>query len=469
MTTSFELLTTTALIALASAVGSALLGYPIGNWLASLGTGIRSVISPVLLLPFLLPAFLVGVSLLPLQGGDIDSNSGILWIVAAHMLMNIGFMARVTASLVVPKEQLEAAELDRASRLKSRLFIELPQQLPGISAAGLLVALYSATSFGLVLSLGRGRVETLETEVAYLALRELDLFGAGLLALLQTILTLTMFLIASRLGATPTPLFGAEQSRGSWLGLGLGMLLLASTGYLIWSIASRAFTLNGGILNNLVALGSQGSRDILNVSVLEAAGNSLRNMIIAVLIAFPVAWLAAGSKKPRVIWLLPIGISPVVIGLSFLVGSGYLPQALVGWWLLPLAQSIFLIPLGYQILRPARGAVEPELLESAILDGASRTAIFSLVELPILARPIATALAFSALGALGEFGAASFLAYGSQTTLSLAIFRLASRPGAENLGMAMTAALLFVLLALLIVFLIAREPGKESASTSSDR
>ena len=89
--------------------------------------------------------------------------------------------------------------------------------------------------------------------------------------------------------------------------------------------------------------------------------------------------------------------------------------------------------------------------------------MFGLIELPILARPIATALAFSALGALGEFGAASFLAYGSQTTLPLAIFRLAGRPGPENLGMAMTASLLFVLLALVIVYLIAREPGKESA------
>jgi thiamine transport system permease protein len=37
------------------------------------------------------------------------------------------------------------------------------------------------------------------------------------------------------------------------------------------------------------------------------------------------------------------------------------------------------------------------------------------------------------------------------------IFRLAARPGGENLGMAMTAALLFVLLALVVVLLISRE------------
>lgn len=464
MTISLELFTTTALIAILSAVGSALLGYPIGNWLASLNSRWRSVISPLLLLPFLLPAFLVGISLLPLQPDDIDSNLGILWILAAHLLMNIGFMARVVASLAVPSEQLDAAQLDRASSRQIRLLVELPQQLPGISAAALLVALYSATSYGLVLSLGRGQVRTLETEVAYLALRELDLVGAGSLAVLQTLLTLSMFLVAARLGANPTPLFGDQKSRGSRLGLVLGAVLLVATGYLILSIAVRAFNLGDGLVGNLAALSSQGSRDILNVSVLDAAGNSLRNMLLAIAIAFPISWFAAGRAKARAVWLLPIGISPVVIGLVFLVSSGYLPTALVGWWLLPIAQSIFLIPLGYQILRPARAAIEPELLEAAVLDGASRSTMFGLIELPILARPIATALSFSALGALGEFGAASFLAYGSQTTLPLAIFRLVGRPGAENLGMAMTASLLFILLALAIVFLITREPGRESAS-----
>lgn len=461
MITSLELLGTTALIALLSAVASAVLGYPAGNWLAGARSWVRTLLTPLLLLPFLLPPFLIGISLLPLQQATINSETGILWIVAAHLIMNIGFMARVTASLAVPAEQLEAAELDRASRWQVRLRIELPQQLPGISAAALLVALYSATSYGLVISLGRGKVNTLETEIVQLALRELDLSGAAVLALLQTLLTLAMFWLSSRLGANPTPLFGQERSRGSWLGLGIALATVSAVIWIVSSIANRAFTLNDGIGNNIVALGSQGARDVLNVTVLEAAGNSLRNMAMTLLIALPVAWFAAGRVKASAVWLLPIGISPVVIGLLFLVGSGYLPQSLVGWWLLPLAQAIFVTPLGYQILRPARASLPNEYLESARLDGASRGQAFQLIELPVLAKPLATAVAFSALGSLGEFGAASFLAYGSQTTLPLAIFRLASRPGAENLGMAMTASLLLLVLALVVVYFIAREARSE--------
>ena len=461
MITSLELLGTTALIALLSAVVSAVLGYPAGNWLAGARSWVRTLLTPLLLLPFLLPPFLIGISLLPLQQATINSETGILWIVLAHLIMNIGFMARVTASLAVPAEQLEAAELDRASRWQVRLRIELPQQLPGISAAALLVALYSATSYGLVISLGRGKVHTLETEIVQLALRELDLSGAALLALLQTLLTLAMFSLASRLGANPTPLFDHGRSRGSWLGFSIALAVVATVVWIISSIAHRAFALNGGIVNNVAALSSQGTRDVLNVTVLEAAGNSLRNMALTLLIALPVAWFAAGRFRASALWLLPIGISPVVIGLLFLVGSGYLPQSLVGWWLLPLAQAIFVIPLGYQILRPARASLPIEYLESARLDGASRGQAFQLIELPMLAKPLATAVAFSALGSLGEFGAASFLAYGSQTTLPLAIFRLASRPGAENLGMSMTASLLLLVLALLVVYFIAREARSE--------
>ena len=462
MTTSVELVATTALIALMSALGSAVLGYPAGNWLAGTTKRVRQLVTPLLLVPFLLPPFLIGLSLLPLQPLEINSQTGILWIIAAHLTMNIGFMARVVAALAVPAEQIEAAELDQATKFQTRLRIELPQQLPGLTAASLLVALYSATSFGLVLSLGRGQVDTLETEIVQLALRELDLAGAAILALAQTLLTLAMFWLASRLGANPTPLFGYEGSRGSWPGLAVVVATGGSVLLIFWSVTQRAFSLNGGIVENIRALSSQGARDILNVSVLEAASNSLRNMFVTLLIALPLAWFAAGRKRSNPIWLLPIGISPVVVGLAFLVATGYLPAQLSGWWLLPVAQAVFVFPLGYQILRPARAALPLEYLESARLDGASRARVFQLIELPVLAKPLATAAAFSALGSLGEFGAASFLAYGSQTTLPLAIFRLAARPGQENLGMAMTASLLLIVLAMVVVYFVAKESRSDS-------
>ena len=450
----------TALLAISSAVFAALLGYPLGNWLASLKR-FKTFISAFLLVPFLLPAFLVGLTILPLQPMELTFVSAFGWILFAHLLMNVGFIARVVAASSVPKEQLDAAALDGATSWQSRWLVEVPQQLPGIASASLLVALYSATSYGLVLTLGRGEVRTLETEISEVALRQLDLPSAAMLALLQTALTVVLFVIARRFGANPTPLFGETEHRGSKLGQLIGYLYLAIVLVVIGNVFYRAISLNGGLIENLQNLATKGSREILNISLLEAAGNSFRNLLVSLLISLPIAWLAAAKKKPSLLVLVPIGVSPVVIGLVFLVGSGYLPGALGNWWLVPVAQSVFLIPLGYQILRPARHAVEPEMLEAATLDGAGKVKTLAFVEAPILARPIAAAVSFMSLASLGEFGAASFLAYGSEATLPLAMFRLASRPGEMNLGMAMTTALLFILLALVVVYFISREKKTE--------
>lgn len=327
-----------------------------------------------------------------------------------------------------------------------------------------MIALYSATSYGLVVSLGQGVVSTLETEIAESALRELDLARAFSLALMQTLMTLGLFLLAQRAGAKPTPVFGEVQSSlpsrfGGLLALGFGIGILV----LISNIALRALTLNGGLFENLDSLSTKGAREILNLTVLEAGSNSLRNLVITALIVLPLAWVAAGRAKSSLLYVLPIGVSPVVLGLGFLVLSGYLPRELSGWWLVPLVQSVFLFPLAYQIIRPARLGMSREIIEAAQMDGATRLRVFGSIEGPILVRPIAAAAAFVSLASLGEFGAASFLATGSEATLPLVIFRLASRPGEENLGMAMTAALMFVLLALVVVMLISRESRTEGS------
>ena len=460
MTTNLELFATTALIALFSSVVATILGYPIGNWLAGTGRRTRQLVSSFLLVPFLLPPFLIGITLLPLQPNTFNSITGILWIIGAHVLMNAGFMARVVSANQIPADQLEAASLDGASNVRKRFAIELPQQLAGMLSAGLLVALYSATSYGLVLTLGAGKVDTLETEIATAALRDLDLNFALTLALLQTALTLCFFYLARSIGAEPAPLFGEQEtaSNGSKLGGLLAALLLAAIVIVFAGVFVRAITYGPGLVENFANLAGRGGREILNISVAEAALNSLRNLIVAALIALPIAWFAAGRKRTSYLVLLPIGISPVVFGLVFLVLSGYLPSALSGTWLLvPVVQSLFLIPLSYQVLRPARQSVSMEITDAAQLDGAFGWRMFSEVEGPLIRKPLSVAAAFVALGSLGEFGAASFLAYGSQATLPLVMFRLISRPGAENLGMAMAAASLFIAVALVVVWVISLE------------
>lgn len=453
-----------------SAVVAMALGYPVGMWLGGLRHG-RRLVTSVLMVPFILPAFLIGLALRPLLGDLLDNSSlALMALIGAHVVMNAGFLAVVSASSLAPKDQCEAAELDGASQARIRWHIHLPQQLPALSAASLLVGLYSATSFGLVITLGQGSIRTLETEIVTAALQRLDLGTAASLAVLQSILTLGFFVVARRLGAHPTALFGDTPPAPSPSRLGgvLGIGLLAVIAWLIGGVFYQAATTGPGLIGNLSNLTGRGTRDLLNLSVVEATGNSLRALAVAGLISVVLAWWLS-QKKVGVAVVLPIGLSPVVIGLTALVASGYLPPALSGnWLLLPLVQSIFLTPLAFQIIAPARRAVSHDILEAARLDGATRFQRVRLIEMPILTKPLLVAGALVSLGSLGEFGAASFLTYGSEQTLPLVMFRLMSRPGPENLGMAMAAASIFILLALVVVWLMSYA-GRHQTNDESSR
>ncbi len=453
---SLELLATTALIAVLSAVVSLAVGYPLGQWLATLRR-LRRVVTGVLLVPFLLPAFLVGLSVRPLLG-DALAHEGVALaaIIGSHVVMNAGFLAIVTAASLVPRDQYEAALLDGANPREIRWSVQWPQQVPALSAAALLVALYSATSYGLVITLGQGSVETLETAIAQAALQSLDLPLAATLAGLQTLVTLGLFLAARRAGAAPTVLFGEGETRAGssrWGGV-LGFAVIAVVVWIVGGVFVRAVLTGGGLVENVANLAGRGTRDILNLSVGEALGNSLRTLLVAATISLVMAWWLS-RRRVGLLVLLPIGISPVVMGLAALVASGYLPSGMAGSWLvLPLVQAVFVTPLAFQVLAPARRALSPDIVDAAALDGARPRQILWHIELPSLAKPVGVAAALVSVASLGEFGAASFLAYGSQQTLPLVMFRLMSRPGGENLGMAMAAASLFILVAFAVVWAV---------------
>ncbi|MEY3029278.1 MAG: hypothetical protein RL198_675, partial [Actinomycetota bacterium] len=99
----------------------------------------------------------------------------------------------------------------------------------------------------------------------------------------------------------------------------------------------------------------------------------------------------------------------------------------------------------------AYAAMDRDLLDAASVDGASALQRWWFVEIPLLRAPLSTGVLFASLAGLGEFAAESFLTLGSQTTLPIAIYQLAARPGQENLGMAMAATTIFIGFGLLVL------------------
>ena len=439
-----------------SAALSVAVGVPFGSWLRHLSPQLARSVSTLTLIPFLLPPLLVGLAFVGVVGDlKVNSNIGMLLVITAHVFMNFGFIARVFAGSSIDTEQVEAARLDGASDNLIRSRIEFPQQVAGLVSASLLVALYSATSFGLLLTLGAGQVKTLETEIAIATLQQLDLEKAGLYAALQTLLTIAMFLLSKRMSSSPTALDQIEKTilPPNLLERILGPFLASLVFAAIAFVMSKAF-IGLGLITNLANLSTKGEREMLNTTVLDASVNSVRNAIVVVFVALPIAYLLASRKRPSGWVLIPIGISPVVIGLATLALAGYLPRALTSSWvLLPLIQVLFALPVAYQILRPARLSIESDVLEASVLDGAGRLKRISMIELPLIKKSVALATAFSAMVSIGEFGAASFLAFGSNETLPIVLFKLLGRPGEENLGMAMTVAAIYILISAYVIWL----------------
>jgi thiamine transport system permease protein len=225
----------------------------------------------------------------------------------------------------------------------------------------------------------------------------------------------------------------------------------------------------------------------LNLTFFDAALNSLRNLVVStvvsILLGVLVAFLLAEQSRRRhrrktdflgisldAAFLLPIGVSSVVIGVGYLITlTGDLAWLLSSWILVPLVQSVFAIPLVVRIVYPSLLAVEANTREQAMTDGANGLQLFRNVDYPLLKPVMRTAIAFSALVSLGEFGVASLLTFGDQATIPVLMYQLISRPGAQNYGMALAVASILTLLTIVIVLSLSQGGSKKSQKKLAKR
>ena len=433
------------------------------------------------MLPFVLPTLVVAIGVRALFGGSAAASGvvALAGILVAHLLLNVSLTVRAVRAAWsrLDLAQEESAELSGAGRLRTFFAVVLPQLRGALAGAAALSFLYCVSSFSVILVLGGGLIRSVETQLSAAANDYLDLHSAGLLALVQTAITLVAFGLAGRLGG----LGGGFASGGSgsdsadgaarWADrrdlpavlLALAPIALVTLGMLA-VIAVRAFTSpDGGLgFDNFAHLQSFGARDLLDISVIDAIANSLRNAAIstglAMLVGTLVAWLLSRSpgriaaRLLDLLFLLPLGTSTVVLGFGYLVSFAGPPLPLRNSWLaVPLAQAVIALPLVVRLLHSAFAQVDRECLEAAATDGAGLARTFWSIELPLTRASLLSAAAFAALVSLGEFGAASFLAFGDQATLPTELYRLISRPGAQNFGMAMAVATLVAALSLAVV------------------
>jgi thiamine transport system permease protein len=122
-----------------------------------------------------------------------------------------------------------------------------------------------------------------------------------------------------------------------------------------------------------------------------------------------------------------------------------------------------------RIIYPSLLAVDVSSREQAMTDGAKNSQLFWHIDLALIKPVMKTALAFSALVSIGEFGVANLLSYADQATIPVLMYQLISRPGGQNYGMALAVASILTLLTILIVFSFSREKTKTSRKKQAVR
>lgn len=465
---------------------SVLLGLPAAYVLYRCRFRGRLLLRALVAVPFVLPTVVVGVAfraLLATSGplGFLGLDGSLTAIVAALVFFNYSVVVRTVGGMwerLDPRAE-EAARALGASPWRAFTTVTLPMLTPAITSAASIVFLFCATSFGVVLILGGTRYGTIETEIWTQTTQFLDLRAAAVLSVAQLVVIALALGVSARtrsrreralrlagtavaprpLRLRPTPATGTGDLIPVLLTavVGLGLLALPLVNLLVASFR----TPQGWGLGNYLALGTTGGANALSVTVWEALATSLRTAVDATVLAVVIGTLVAlvVSRRPRsgaarraigvldAAVMLPLGVSAVTVGFGFLITLDRPPLDLrTSLLLIPIAQAVVAIPLVVRTVLPVLRAIDPRLREAAAVLGASPGRVLAHVDGPFLLRSLGLAVGFAFAVSLGEFGATAFLARPDRPTLPVVVVRLLGRPGAENYGMALAAAVVLALL-----------------------
>ena len=404
-------------------------------------------------------------------------------ILLAHVFYNTSIIIRIVGSALTQFDRRleDAARTLGASPWQAFRRITLPNLMPSLLSAILLVFLFDFSSFGVILMLGGPGFSTLETEIYIQTVQFLNLPLAGILSFIQLAFTMLVTLALMRLGigglGLPViPRVKSEnlrQLRRTWEKIFAGGMILALLLLLVSPVAALVF--KSLMVESSALEGKNGPTRVLSftyyrelffnrrqsyfyVPPFQAILNSLRFALLSAAVSLLLGIMLAYGLKNGSRWksglellmMFPLGTSAVTLGLGFFAFFSKGVNA-TRWtvWIIPMAHALISLPFVLRVIQPVLRSIPPNFRWAAATLGASPLNIIRRIDLPILWRTLMTAALYAFTISLGEFGATSFLSRPDLPTMPIAIFRYLSLPGSLNYGQAMAMAVIILLVCVL--------------------
>jgi len=491
--TGFNSITNSILLSVITVAGSCVLGVSAAYHFQYRKFPLKNFLYTLLLIPIAMPPLVGVVSFLFLlnENGLITKIISLIFnmqsvpfkfegwtaIIIVHVYSFYPFFLLFTSSALqkIDANILDASVSLGASKAKTFFKIILPQIIPSMIGASLIVFMASMASFSAPFIFG-GSLRFLTTEI-YSAKINGDTSLASMLSILLTIISM-LFLILLRFyrkrntfetrtkGTAKLSSFLLLKDSGikgtiavSFLALiimlpvlALLFLSLIPEGSLMRNYFTEPFTIS----NYLKIFGE--------AQFFEPFANSIKMSLIAVMITVVIGVSAAflitrkkirGGDFIETFLSLPYGIPGTVIALSFIL-SFNTPTfftafiSIVGtFWILPLAYAVRNLPVITQSSISGFNAFDPSLEEASSTLGATGSRTFRKVILPLVFPSILSGAMLVFINSVGEFVSTILLYTFSTKTISVEIY---SQLRLYNTGAAAAYGVILFLLVMLIVY-----------------
>ena len=475
-------------LGLGVALGSALVGIPLGTLRGLFALPAAALWDALFLIPFLFPPYLAALSwMLALQSHGyvqqlllVDFNNflfslpGMVFVMTLNVFPVVYFA--VSRSMAASGSRLaDVARVHGAGPWRAFIRITLPLALPSVASSLLLAFTLAIEEYGVPAALGtRGGIEVLTTGIEQrLADWPIDMSGAAGLSVVLVAIACCAYCVQRAIthgkDVTTTsgkPIAVVPRQLGRWripVIIIFCAIALLAIGTPLASMLATAFsrTLSGGLsLDNLtwnhfaVLFSLQG--DALS-ALTTSLGLAFVTALVAGLIGLLASWLVVSQRVRFAAWIDALSLFPAALP-GIVVGVGLILAWNRSFWpvtpyntlaILLLAYCCLLLPYPVRYVSAAIKQIGENLQASARVHGASAAQALRLILLPLIWPSLLASMMMVFAVASRELVTSLLLAPAGVETVSVFVWQQFEQ-GSVGDGMAMASLAVLITLTVMM-------------------